>query len=76
MPLAAAESMSNHAEFLDQLAATLHAARLSVSAALAAGVDCGQLTDLAAHAFIDIRAQIWPNAAPMRLGQRNREARP
>jgi hypothetical protein len=76
MPPDSISSVGNHAEFLDQLAAALHAARNSVSAALAAEVDRGRLTDLVARALIDIRAQVWPNAAPVRLDQQNREAKP
>jgi hypothetical protein len=39
-----------------------------VSAALAAGVDHGELTDIVAHVLIDIRALVWPNAAPTGIG--------
>ena len=37
-------------------------ARRAVSEALAAGVDRTALTDAVASAWIDIRAQVWPNA--------------
>jgi len=58
---------------LKQLAAALDSARHSVSAALAAEVDRGQLTDIVAHALIDIRALVWPNAAPIRSAQPTRD---
>lgn len=59
-------------EALRQLVKTLDAARSAVSAALATGADRGELTDIVAHALIDIRSQVWPNAAPIRIAQRPR----
>lgn len=54
-------------EALRQLAKALDAARSAVSAALATRPDRAELTDLVARALIDIRGQVWPNAAPIRM---------
>lgn len=54
------------ADPLEALAAALDTASRSVAAGLAAGVDRTQLTDLVAHALIDMRAQVWPDAGPPR----------
>lgn len=49
---------------LQALAEALNAASRAIAAALAAGADRARLTDLVAHAMIDMRAQVWPDAAP------------
>lgn len=54
-------------EALRQLVKSLDAARSAVSAACTTGADRAELTDIVARALIDIRGQVWPNAAPIRM---------
>jgi hypothetical protein len=49
---------------LQALATALNTASRSIADALAAGADRARLTDLVAHAMIDMRTQVWPDAAP------------
>jgi hypothetical protein len=49
---------------LAELEQALAMAGRAVTRALGANVDRAALTDLVAAAWLDIRAQVWPDAAP------------
>ena len=55
------------ADPLEELATVFDAARRSVAAAIASGVDRRRLVSLVSRALLDIRGQVWPGAGPARL---------
>lgn len=64
-----------HADHVAEVAAAMNAARQAVAAALAAEVDRDSLTEAVGTALLDIRALVWPHAAPAKLPISGRDPR-